>query len=1107
MEFRNLSRFHTISIFGAFLLVGLSAWGCASVQSFSPEAKIVTISVTPNNASVQVAGTLKFTASVANTSNTEVAWHVNDVPGGEAVHGTIDALGLYKAPAVPPSPATVTIKAVVKAQPSKIATASVVVIAPTIGVAVSPSSAGVQTGKTLNLVATVQNDAGNKGITWTLTGAGCSAAACGTLSAAASASGTAVVYTAPASVPEPAAVTVTAQSVADTSKTAVSAITVTSAPTPGAAIVVSVDPASASVQIDKTQSLTAVVQNDVQNKGLTWTLTGAGCSGAACGTISTTTSGSGTAITYTAPASVPTPATVTVTAKSVADASKTASATLTVTTTSTPAAAIAVAVSPTTATVQTGKTQSFAATVHNDDKKKGVTWELSGTGCKGTTCGTLSSITSASGTAITYTAPSTVPSSATVKVTARSIADNNKTATATITITSTPTPTPTTISIAVNPTGAAVQTGKTQSIAATVQNDTQNKGVTWTLTGAGCTGTACGNLSATTTASGTSITYTAPTSVPTPATVTVTAKSVADNTKTATTTITITGAAPPPSGSVTVSITPKRVGLTTGQAQTFTATVSGSATTTATWEVDTIPGGSSSVGTISAGGTYAPPSSPGTHTVIARSVADTTVSASATVAITDLGGVFTYHNDLSRGGVNSKEYALTTSNVNGSTFGKRFGCGIDAAAYAQPLWVANVGIGGGTHNVVIAATQHDTVYAFDADATPCQTYWQKSLLGSGETWVNNGDVGTEDIAPDIGIVGTPVIDAGTNTIYLVSKSKSGGNFHQRLHALNLSDGSEKFSGPTEISFSGYGHSFDPLRENQRCGLALVNGVVYIAYASHGDHPTYYGWVVGYNASNLSQVNLFNVNPNSGYGGIWMSGAAPSADSSGNLYVTTGNGNWDGNSEFGDSFLKLSTGGGLGVTSYFTPNNENGLNSGDLDLGAGGAAILVDQNLVIGGGKEGTLYVLNRDDLGGKHGGDKSAVQSFSIGNAIFATAAFWQNTVYIAPVSDHLKAFNLNTSSGTFSTSSSSQSPGSFGFPGATPSVSSQGSSNGIVWAIQSAGSAVLHAYDATNLGSELWNSGGSAGGYVKFTVPTVANGKVYVGTSSEISVYGLLPN
>jgi hypothetical protein len=664
------------------------------------------------------------------------------------------------------------------------------------------------------------------------------------------------------------------------------------------------------------------------------------------------------------------------------------------------------------------------------------------------------------------------------------------------------------ITISVMPNAAMVQVAGTQTFTAAVAN-TSNTAVTWQVNGVAGGDAAHGKIDATGT-------YTAPAAPPCPATVTVTALAAADGTKSASATVTVTGSTT--GGTASVSISPLRAALTTGQSQAFTATVTGNAVTCVTWEVDSIPGGNSSAGTVSATGVYLPPSTAGTHTVAARSVADTTATASASVAVTDLGGVFTYHNDLSRDGVNSQEYALNTSTVKAATFGKRFACAIDASAYAQPLWVANVGIGGGTHNVLIAATVHDTVYAFDADASPCQTYWSKSLLASGETWVTSTDVNSTDLAPDIGIVGTPVIDPTTKTIYVVSKSKNGATFHQRLHALSLIDGSEKFSGPQEIAFTSGRTNFNPLTENQRAGLALVNGVVYISYASHGDVPVYYGWIVGYSASSLAQVSVFNDDPVVGFGGIWMSGGAPAADASNNLYVITGNGDFDGVAEFGDSFLKLSLGSGMGVTSFFTPSDQASLNSSDGDLGAGGAAILVDQpsasvpRLLVGGGKEGKLYVLNRDNLGGS--GDSNAVQSFSLGNGIFSTAAFWQNTLYIAPVQGHLLAFTLNSTSGTFTTAPSSQSSGTYGFPGATPSISSQGTSNGIVWTIERLDpvtGAILHAHDATNLGTELWNNTNNgadqAGQEVKFTVPTVANGKVYVGTATEISVYGLSPN
>jgi hypothetical protein len=971
----------------------------------------------------------------------------------------------------------------------------------TVSVTVTPPTASVQVSKTQQFAAAVTNTT-NTAVTWQVNGTAGGDSTHGTIN-------TSGMYTAPAAVPSPAAVTITAISQAQSTQSASAQATVTAGATPP--IVVTTSVPTASVQAGHTQMFSATVQNDSQNEGVTWTLAGAGCTGAACGTLSSASSASGAAITYTAPAAVPTPATVTLTATSVADATKSAVTTLTVISATTPV--IIVTVNPTSVSVQAGQTHAVTATVQNDSQNKGVSWKLTGTGCTGATCGTISAASSASGTAITYTAPATVPAPATVTLTATSIADATKSAVTTLTLTSAA---PAAIVVTVNPTAVSVQTGQAHSLVATVQNDTKNQGVTWTLSGAGCTGAACGTLSAASSASGVAITYTAPASVPTPASVTATAKSVTDTTKTASATITVTTAV---TGGISVTISPVRVGLTTGEAQTFTASVTGTTTTTVTWAVDTIPGGSASVGTISASGVYTPPSGAGTHTVSAISVADTTVSASASVAITNLAGVYTYHNDLSRDGVNSQEYALNTTSVKAATFGKRFACTIDASAYAQPLWVANVAIGGGTHNIVIAATEHDTVYAFDADASPCQTYWSKSLLASGETWVSSNDVNTTDLTPDIGIVGTPVIDPSTNTLYLVSKSKTTSGtttFHQRLHAMSLTDGSEKANSPAAIAFTSGGITFDALRQNQRAGLALVNGVLYIAYASHGDNPVYYGWVLAYNPSTLAQTAAFNDDPSAGYGGIWMAGGAPAADSSGNLYVITGNGNFDGSTQFGDSFLKLSA-GTMSVLSYFAPSNQASLSSGDLDVGSGGTAVLVDAtsgpnpHLLIGGGKVGQLFVLNRDNLGGNTSNDSGVVQSFTLSNGIFATPAFWQNTMYIGLVNDHVKAYSFNATSRNFTTSPASQSPGSFGFPGSTPSVSALGTTNGIVWAIEYASPAVLHAYDATNLGTELWNSStksaDQAGAGIKFSVPTVANGKVYVGTASEVSVYGLSPN
>jgi chitodextrinase len=613
---------------------------------------------------------------------------------------------------------------------------------------------------------------------------------------------------------------------------------------------------------------------------------------------------------------------------------------------------------------------------------------------------------------------------------------------------------------------------------------------------------------------------------------------------------------------ISVTISPKRGGLTISQTMSFTATVTNDVGAEGvTW---TASSGSFSAQSTAAA-TYVAPNSAGVVTVTATSVADGTKSASATIGVTDLTGMFTYHNDLSRDGVNAQEYALTTANVATATFGKLFSCATDGAMYAQPLWVANLGIHSGTHNVILAATTHDTVYAFDADTNPCVTYWSKSLLGSGETYVSSSDVGTGDIQPDIGIIGTPVIDSASNTLYVISKSKTNGSnctpatsCFQRLHALSLIDGSEKFGGPVNITSaisvpgtgdgsSGGNVTFNTLRENQRPGLVLANGVLYVMWASHGDNGPYHGWVIGFDKTTLQLVGMFNANPNGSDAGIWMSGGAPSVDSAGNLYFLTGNGTFDvysGGADYGDSTVKMSTTAPFSVAGFFTPADQQNLEGGDTDHGSGGAAILVDQpataphqHLMIGGGKEGNLFLLDRDNMGGYGANfnpvDTNAVQKFSVGNGIFSTAAFFNNALYIAGVGGHLKSFAFNTTTGLFNTAQTSQSTGTFGFPGATPSVSASGTTNGIIWAMNSnayctqqsssCGPTVLHAYDATNLATELWNSsqsaGDAAGNAVKFTVPTVANGKVYLGTRGndtgnggttvpgEIDVYGLKPN
>ncbi len=615
------------------------------------------------------------------------------------------------------------------------------------------------------------------------------------------------------------------------------------------------------------------------------------------------------------------------------------------------------------------------------------------------------------------------------------------------------------------------------------------------------------------------------------------------------------------SAAISITISPTLAGATITQQIQATANVTNDvADGGVTWSVSaggTLTGQTTTSTSFSA-------ATAGVYTITATSVVDNTKSAAATVGVTDLGGVYTYHNDGARDGANSQEYALTPSTVSTSNFGKLFSCAADGAVYAQPLWVANLTINGANHNVVFVATQHDSLYAFDADSNPCITLWSVSLIdtnhgaNAGETTVPSGiggKVGSNDgdITPEVGVTGTPVIDPSTNTLYVVSKSMNlaGTSFYQRLHAIDLLTGAEKFNGPenitsSDVTFPGTGDggsqvTFNAQMENQRAGLALVNGVVYVAWASHEDRGPYYGWMVGFSASTLDVTSVLNVTPNVHYGGIWMSGGAPAADSNNSLYVITGNGGFDvtsGGVDYGDSFLQLT--GGLAVSSYFSPSDQATDDSGDQDFGAGGAAIVLNlasgtlKHLVIGGGKDGTLYLLNGDNMGGL--GDSNALQELNVGGrGIFATGAFWNNNYYIGPINSRLASYSFNSSTNLFNTSVASQSTAFYDFPGATPSVSSKGPSNGVVWALNttayctfqsnSCGPAILYAYDATTLTTDLWDStmvaGDAAGNAVKFTLPTIANGKVYVGTrgnntggvfgsttiSGELDVYGLKGN
>jgi hypothetical protein len=709
---------------------------------------------------------------------------------------------------------------------------------------------------------------------------------------------------------------------------------------------------------------------------------------------------------------------------------------------------------------------------------------------------------------------------------------------------------PAPIRVAVAPGSPSLQAGQAQAFTANVSN-ASNKAVLWSLSGAGCTDANCGTLDS---ASANPVTYTAPATVPTPATITLTAASGGDASKSASANITVTVP------TITITVTPKLSAVVIStQKQQFTAQVANDPNRLGvSWAVDSIAGGNSTVGSITTAGVYTPPAVAGTHSITAASLTDHSKSASANIAVSDLAGVFTFHNNLSRDGTNSQEYALSASSVKIAAFGKLFSCPVDGAIYTQPLWVPALTIGGEIHNVIFVATQHDSLYAFDADANPCVQLWHVSLVDSahggttGEVPVPAANVGyySQNIQPEIGVTSTPVIDPGTATIYVLGKSiNASTTFFQRLHALAMTTGAEKFNAPVSLTASlpgtgdgGSTVSFDLQTQLQRSALALVNvngsNVVYVASASHEDRPPFHGWVLGYAAGNVSQqAGVFNTTANSGEGGIWMSGGAPAADGSGNLFLATSNGQFDGdsssqpnNNDFGDSVLKLDATTNLTVTDWFTPDDQLNLANYDLDLGSGGVTLFPDQptgpvnHLLVSAGKEGLIYLINRDNMGQYHSSNNNQiVQSFSAGTGSFGTPAFWQNNLYYAGAGGTLQRFEFDPTSGQLSPSPSSQSSHSFPFPGATASISSQAASNGIAWVLDTAqygdpslldsGPAVLYAYDATDLTIELWDSSQAAGhrdqagDAVKCVPPTVANGKVYVSTRSEIDVYGLLPN
>lgn len=601
-------------------------------------------------------------------------------------------------------------------------------------------------------------------------------------------------------------------------------------------------------------------------------------------------------------------------------------------------------------------------------------------------------------------------------------------------------------------------------------------------------------------------------------------------------TVSLTGAGVVASSAISVS--PGQASITPMQTEQFSATINGVLSTNVTWSVDGIQGGSSTVGTISSAGLYTPPAAAAAHVIQANNNANSAQTAVAFLAVTNYAGTFTMKNDTFRTGQNLNEIALTTGNVNQNQFGKLFTRTVDGEVYAQPLYVPNVTIPGvGTYNVVYVATENDSVYAFDADGRATSPLWQTSLLTGGAQVLDTTDVNCANINPIYGITSTPVIDPATNTMFAVTRTKTGtsGNYtyYQTLWAVDILTGAilQSVQIQASVTVNGKTVNFNTLTENQRAGLLLSNGVVYIAWASHCDNAPWHGWVMGYNESNLQQSGVYNSTPDSSDGGIWMGGGGLTADASGNIFFSTGNGTFDANTggeDYGDSVVKLTvTDGALSVGDSFTPWNQANLDLLDWDLASGGVMLLPDQagvypHVMLAGGKGSTVFVLNRDSLGGFNA---TANQNLLTVPTVLGAAedgsgnraagpAYWQEQAYFAGSGGFPMQFSIQGS--LISTLPIAQSGKHFGYPGGSPAISANGNSNGIVWILETDkfgtnGNVILRAFDASNISRELYdttqNPGRDAGGAaVKFTVPTVANGKVYVGTQTELDVYGLLP-
>jgi hypothetical protein len=497
--------------------------------------------------------------------------------------------------------------------------------------------------------------------------------------------------------------------------------------------------------------------------------------------------------------------------------------------------------------------------------------------------------------------------------------------------------------------------------------------------------------------------------------------------------------------------------------------------------------------------------------------------------------MLTYHNNISRNGLDNKETTLTLTNVNSASFAKLFTVAADGLVDAEPLYVSAVTIGGVSHNLLVVASEHDSVYGYDADTGA--KLWQITTLKAGET--TSDDRGCSQVTPEIGITSTPVVvrpKTGNPVIYVVAMSKdSSGNYHQRLHALDATSGAELHNGPVDIAaqYPGTGDNssggyviFDPAQYKERAGLLVMGTTIYLAWASHCDYRPYTGWIMGYNINTLAQTTVLNVTPNGNEGAIWGSGAGMAADGSGNIILLDANGVFDSTlnssgfpseGDYGNAFLKVTTKGGLAVGDYFEMDNESQENGSDTDLGSGGTLLVSEKDstgktwqLAVGAGKDSNLYVVDRTNMGKFNSSSNNIYQELSgaLPGGVWSMPAAFNGNIYYGPVGSPLLRFQFKNAK--LLTAVVAKSSNSFGYPGTTPSVSANGGKNAIVWATENTNPAVLHAYNATTL-VEIYNTNQAANGRDqfgngnKYITPMIANGKVYVGTTTGVGVFGLL--